>query len=288
MVHYRGRYQRRPMTARAIFRRRIRRRRPIRRRKQRNQYIKASRITNRNKRQLRKLRWGAIPRPLNRPNHRLYRTSNTTQFVLAANTINTANGVYQYDFVLGDTMMSMDLTFILNMYYYVQLVGFTYQIVISDTSNLSELWNSGNTNNYVTTQNTLLGKNEPDMAFINNNDNATQALFFALNNSSAPAGSNRSKWFSNPKVQRLTQNTKVHGTFHLPTSYRGTYDNTGGGTLGTAITQWCTAPTSNQPHGFTICWFDVAQYSGLGAACTVTCQINCNAVWAMKDIIPGI
>jgi hypothetical protein len=212
---------------------------------------------------------------------RLYRTSNTTNLVLTQTAINAANGVYQYDYKLGDVMMSMDLTFIKTMYQWANLLGFNVQISIVDTLNLIDI-TSGLANYYVT-QNTLPGRNAPDMGFISVTDPNMQGLFFALNNTIT---GNRQQWFSNPKVKRLTQCTRVNGMWHQINGFKGQYEATSfmtGPT--TTIASLAFAPPTNEPHGFALCWFDSQSYP---ATATVTLQVNCSAVWQLRGVIPGV
>lgn len=288
MVHYRGRYRRRPMGSRSIFRRMtMKHRRPIRRRRRtRNIYTKASKMTNRNVRQYHHLRHGQIPRLLNRPNMRIYRTSQTTQQILTAAALASANGVLSYDWKLGDVMMSMERTWITSMYEYFNLLGFVVMVTITDTSCLVETVNTGAAlTNYAFAQVTQTGKNSPDIGFYHCTDSNMQSNFIALNNTVA---NNRSQWFSNPKVQRLTQNHRVYGKWHQYKAYQGIYQPTTDMISQTTTLQSLgVANNTNEPHGFALCWFDVGNFLN-NANVSVTLQITASAIWQLKEITPGL
>lgn len=297
MVHYRGRFRKRPYTARQIFNMRNRRRKFNRKRKNRNPYKRATRIAKKNTKILRRLPLGSIMRPFSRPTTKIYRTCQTTQTVLNAVTINGLNGIYQYFFTIGDTMMSMDYTYIQTMYTYIQLIGFDVQFTITASANLVQLSSVPNVtgDTFMPVQVTDLGRNAPDMGIIFHIDGTqggTNQQYYYYGNLNNTVTANRSKWFTNPKAQRLTQRTRPHYKWRCPPGLHGSFANTNNGqTILSQLRLFASYYQINIPSAFSLCWFDVADYDlsgNAGESSTVTLNINIQAVWQLRDPIPGV
>jgi len=273
MPHYRGRFRKRPYTARQLYRRirRIKRRR-------RDPFKTANRRSAKTKRYLKRHSKLSISRPL--LSNVVYRKF--TQFQLQNKTAPefvTANGCFAIDYILGYLMPGQDIDFYKARYFFTQLVSLTVTFYIERTVNLTQIQNTEVAlTNYTQTQVSDPGI-FPDM-YVASWNSATEQDAYTINVISSPTTVNTI--LANKSLGRLTARNKVIRTYHLPEGYRGVWAPTSTMTANTSLDSIFAGPVDNEPHGCTWYWLNPSSYSQ-SANTQVHLMIRFDAVIGFKS-----
>lgn len=280
---------RRSVIRRRPFRRHVRHlRRKFGRRLQRrghskNIYKKASKIINKSVSKYKHCKIDTIPRSLTQ-NFVIRKFSKCNTYQLVQSTINAANGVFGYQYLLGDMMEQPDLTYYINRFYRINLLEFCVTFFYLDINNLTSTYNAGAplTNLAVTqcqmpsTQPTIYIDHFNDSAsyfgYASGLDNTVTAIDYKIN--------------SRPSFGLLRQRQRIVRKWHTPARERGNYLTTTGLSIGSTVNAVCTAPVSNEPSGFRGLWRDVNTYVS-ATPYTILLGYKIDSVFILKERQPS-
>jgi len=279
MVHYRGRYRRRPYGARRLFKMLKKRRRH---RRKLSDPKKVQRIVRRQLRHDKRCSTMSIGRIM-LPNHVVRKFSRTVSIELVLTgspappqyNLTTTTGVLAFDYTIGDLINASALTYYNTQYILCNLLSFQITFYIMDTKHMTPVANLGTLlANYIQTQTTDTTR-QPQIYVLNCNSASVQDEYVARTASTTAPNA----WLANPNVQRLSQRNKAMFQWHMPKAYYPPYSPIPTVTSASIDASFA-GPPYDEPHGFALLWNDYANYPNVAS---VTLAYKITSVWGFRE-----
>jgi len=272
MPHYRGRYRRRPMNARQIYKRRFKRRSYKRRRT--NKVRQAISSSNRYTRKLKRMPNLAIQRTFQ--NEFTVRKFSVISFeTVTLATLYANKGTIQLDYLLGHCIPNQDITFYKSRYMHATMQTFTITFFIQQVRNFTRYKDTGadlggNIMQQVTDTRDAI---KFYVGSFNSPDHQAE-YYVAFDNATTTGLTILDRHLGGSVMRRLTQTGHQTYQWHLPKGYQSTYTATSPWIGTNSLDATLTGPPNNEPHGMIFWVPEYNIYGSPGAAYNVDITVS--------------